>query len=429
MGYLVVYDIFMPTLQFPEQHQCLFDESKRYIVLYGGRGGLKSWSVARALLIRGMQKKLWVLCAREVMNSISDSVHFLLKSQIESLGFSDFYQVLDTEIRGKNGTTFIFAGLRTNINKIKSFEDIDVAWIEEAANVSKASYDVLVPTIRKEGSQVILTFNPEIEEDETYQRFIVSPPTNSIVVKTSWRDNPWMSKELLQEKNDMEKRDPVGYLNVWEGQCKAAVEGAIFTEQLQKAVEESRITMVPLNESVVVHTYWDIGKSDATAIWFAQYTGMQWRILRHYSNSQKDLEHYIDYIKALPYNYGTHYLPHDARQDRLGMVRSVEEQVRLALNDVEIVERIQHKINALEAAKAIFPFCWFDKDLCAEGLSDLRRYSYAVNPQSGKVSKDPKHDIYSNSADAFLCFAQAATPDISYAEVVPSGRGELGRLG
>src|SRR6185437_15618646 len=155
---------------FPEKLSYLF-KPKRYKVAYGGRGGAKSWGFARALLILGAQKPLRILCTRETQKSIGDSVHKLLDDQIKLLGLEKFYEVQKSAIIGANGTEFIFAGIRQNVHNLKSYEACDICWVEEAQTVSKSSWDVLVPTIRKEGSEIWVSFNPDLETDETYQRF------------------------------------------------------------------------------------------------------------------------------------------------------------------------------------------------------------------------------------------------------------------
>ena len=153
----------------------------RYKVAYGGRGSGKSWGIAKVLLLQGTERPLRILCCREFQKSISDSVHSLLADRLEAMGMGGFYEVQNTTIRGQNGTEFIFAGLRHNIASIKSFEGIDRCWIEEAQTISKASLDVLVPTIRKEGSEIWVSFNPELAEDEVYRRFVVNPPPGAVV--------------------------------------------------------------------------------------------------------------------------------------------------------------------------------------------------------------------------------------------------------
>jgi phage terminase large subunit len=138
--------------KFPKKLRFLF-EPARTKVARGGRGSGKSWGVARALLIRGAKQTTRVLCTREVQKSIQQSVHQLLKDQIEALSLGAFYDVLSTEIRGKNGTQFYFGGLSDQTaESLKSFEGVDICWVEEAQAVSKRSWDILIPTIRKEKS-------------------------------------------------------------------------------------------------------------------------------------------------------------------------------------------------------------------------------------------------------------------------------------
>jgi phage terminase large subunit len=166
-------------------------EAARYKVIYGGRGSAKSWGVARALLILGTWKPTRILCTREFQNSLPESVHRLLTDQVAGLGLSDFYTVQKNMITGRNGTVFVFAGLKHNISKIKSFEGFDRVWVEEGQTVSRHSWDVLIPTIRRPGSEIWVTLNPDLEEDDTYQRFVVRPLPGSIVQPVNWRDNPW----------------------------------------------------------------------------------------------------------------------------------------------------------------------------------------------------------------------------------------------
>ena len=140
--------------EFPVKTQCLFvPENARYRVLYGGRGGAKSWAVARALLIKGAKQPIRVLCAREYQTSIKDSVHKLLCDQIIELGLIDLYEITQNQIRGKFGTEFNFVGLKNNVSNVKSYEGIDICWVEEAQTVSRNSWNVLIPTIRKRSEE------------------------------------------------------------------------------------------------------------------------------------------------------------------------------------------------------------------------------------------------------------------------------------
>ncbi len=192
--------------------------SVRYRVAHGGRGGTKSWNFARALLVLGATRKLRILCAREFQNSIKQSVKKTLEIQIEKMGMDGFYSISATEIVGRNGTEFIFHGLHHNIETIKSLEDIDVCWVEEAATISKESWEVLVPTIRKQGSEIWVSFNPKFPADPIYRLFCGdNPPANAIIREVSWRDNPFLSDTLREEREAMLERDPEGEAHVWGG--------------------------------------------------------------------------------------------------------------------------------------------------------------------------------------------------------------------
>jgi hypothetical protein len=228
---------YLPALPF--KLGCLL-EASRYKVVYGGRGSGKSWSAARALLLLGARRPLRILCAREFQNSLAESVHRLLADQAEELGLAGFYTVRKTSIAGANGTVFVFAGLRHNISKIKSFEGADMVWVEEGQTVSKPSWDVLIPTIRRPGSEIWVTFNPDLEEDDAWQRFVVFPLPNSIVQAINWRDNPWFPNELRAEKDHLQARDLDAYQNVWEGQCRSRVLGALWAREIFGANREAR---------------------------------------------------------------------------------------------------------------------------------------------------------------------------------------------
>ena len=392
---------------FPDELSPLF-ESWRYKILWGGRGGAKSWGVARALLLLGSQKPLRILCGRELQKSIKDSVHRLLSDQIVELGMEHLYTVNTISIKGVNGTEFFFEGLRHNTNQIKSYEGIDICWIEEAQTVSKSSWDLIIPTIRKDNSEIWVSFNPELEQDETYQRFILKTPSNAVVIKINFRDNPWFPKVLEQERLDCKLRDPIGYDTIWEGHCRQAVEGAIYQDELNQAHTDGRIMKVPHDPSKPVNTFWDLGYSDQTSIWFVQKQGFEYHAIDFYQNARKKIQHYLKVIKEKPYIYGTDYLPHDGKNEYL-VASSVQETMESLGRKVERVERVAKKYQMLSAVRTIFPMCYFDAEKCADGLTSLRRYRYKVDPDTQITSKDPLHDIYSNGADAFGTFATAPT--------------------
>lgn len=390
-------------VEFPDKLAPLF-EPARYKVCYGGRGGAKSWGIARALLVQAAAKPLRVLCAREIQKSISESVHQLLKDQIVALGLSDFYEVLNNEIRGKNGSLFLFAGLKHNVHNIKSKEGVDICWVEEAQTVSRNSWDTLIPTIRKEGSEIWISFNPELDTDETYVRFVKNPPPGARVIKVNWSDNPWFPAVLADEKDHLKATNYDAYLTVWEGHCKQVLDGAIYANEIRKTTEEGRITRVPYDASKPVSTFWDLGRADKTAIWFAQQVGFEFRLIDYYENRGHALGHYLKVLQDRNYLWGTHWLPHDAENQLLGSERTIQQQVQAVFKDVQIVPKLS-VANGIEAARSIFNRCWFDQDKCADGLNCLRRYRYDVDPDTGQYSKNPLHDEASHGADAFRYLA------------------------
>jgi phage terminase large subunit len=199
----------------------------RYKVLYGGRGAGRSWSVARILLIRGMTNPTRILCTRQLQRSIQDSVHRLLSDQIVELKLPG-YTITQREIRHTNGTVFLFEGLHHNTTKIKSIEGIDVCWVEEAEHVSEDSWNILIPTIRKAGSEIWINFNPDLPEDATFQRFVINTPPNSFVKKVGWEDNPWFPEILRIEKDYLYRVDQDAADWVWGGNTRKASDAQIF---------------------------------------------------------------------------------------------------------------------------------------------------------------------------------------------------------
>lgn len=214
-------------ISFPPAYKFLATPS-RYKVMFGGRGSGKSWAAAMFLLGLGFQKKLRILCTREIQRSISDSVWKLLCTKVEDMGLSGFYVPTRDVIRGANGTEFIFKGLRSNPQEIKSMEGVDLCWAEEAQAISAESWDVLIPTIRKPGSEIWLTFNPLDETDPTYQRFVLHPPTDAIVKKINYDDNPYFPDVLRQEMEWTKARDYEAYLHIWEGEVRKHSNALIF---------------------------------------------------------------------------------------------------------------------------------------------------------------------------------------------------------
>lgn len=417
-------------LDFPEKLKVLF-EPKRYKVLWGGRAAGRSWGCARALLLLGTARPIRVLCAREFQNSISESVHKLLSDQIANMGLESFYEVQKQGIYGKNGTSFAFEGIKNNTTRIKSYEGVDYCWVEEAVKVSAESWKVLLPTIRKEvprdwrergmakpdfQSEIWLTFNPELETDYTFQRFVKGAnPESSAVVHMTWRDNAFVPAVMLREIEDDKARDYDTYLNVWEGQCRQVLEGAVYANEMRRARSENRIGVVQWDRSVPVSTAWDLGRADKTAIWFFQRVAMQTRVLGYFEDSlQGDVLYYVKELMSRPYIYDTLWLPHDAFAKRLGTKLTIQEQLQEHMPNV-IIRKVPNLslVDGLNIARIALANCWFDEDACADGLRALHHYRYKVvgYREDGKTpifSDKPMHDDpyeASHGADAFRYLA------------------------
>lgn len=222
-------DIIQPEISYPEVFQDLFKPS-RYKVYLGGRGSAKSWTFAMALICHyGIKSPLRILCAREIQNSINDSVKRVLDDTIKRYGLEKFYTSTKTEIRGANGTLFIFAGLRDNILNLKSKEGIDICWVEEADSISQDSLDILIPTIRKENSEIWFSFNPRNESDPVYQRFVTNdPPKNSIIKQVNYDANPFFT-EILKDEMEWDKKHNIDkYNHVWLGKLLKQSEALVF---------------------------------------------------------------------------------------------------------------------------------------------------------------------------------------------------------
>lgn len=399
-------------------------EPRRYKVMHGGRGGGKSHGVAQVLLDLGARQPLRILCAREVQKSMRDSVHRLLRDYIVKLGLESFYEVLDTEIRGANGTLILFSGLQSHtVDSIKSFEGVNIVWVEEAHGVSKKSWDVLIPTIRAEGSEIWMTLNPDMDTDETYQRFIATPSPDTWVCELNWSDNPWfpevLNQERLKAKRAMLEED---YEHIWEGKPRTVAEGAIYRHEIQAIYAESRVTRVPYDPSLPVHTVWDLGWNDAMTIGFVQRGPMDVRIIDYIEDSHRTLDWYVAQIERRPYRWGNDYLPHDGRTRNFQTGKSTEELMR-ELGRKPIVLAQTSIEEGIKAARMLFPRCYFDQNKTGRLLECLKRYRRALHQQTGEPM-GPLHDEFSHGSDMFRYVGQAvpvmpATMEQTYEEPPP----------
>lgn len=394
---------------------------------------MKSHSVATSQLIRGMKRPMLFLDTRDIQKSIKDSVHALLDKKIKDYGLGSFYQVLDTEIRGENGSKWIFSGLQ-NIDNLKSIEDVDEAWVEEAHTVTDARWKKFIPSIRKEispccfvslgigdadtkpcskcgnpvplakiiPSRIVVTFNPELEDDATYQRFVIQKPSNSFHLHLTYRDNPWFTGVLRQEMEDLKATNYQEYLHVYEGHTKVAIEGAIYAEALAKARLEERIGQFKYDDRYPVSCFWDIGWNDHTSIVFLQFVNHEARIIDSYQNQFKKTPHYIQVLNDKKYVYDRIVLPHDSENEHGDAEKTWLQQVRLAFRNSNVYAGKKRPVELrLEATKNIFDQLRIDKDNNVDLISALAHYHFAIDPDTKRQTREPFHGPESNFADAF----------------------------
>jgi len=230
------------------------------------------------------------------------------------------------------------------------------------------------------------------------------------VVKINWDDNPWFPETLRKEKDELKARDPDGYQNIWQRECRVTLDGAIYARELRQAQEEGRIRSVPYDAARQVQVFFDLGWADSTSMWFAQTVNQEIRLIDHYSAAQQPLQHYLGVMQHKPYLYGTVWLPHDAKAKTLATGRSVEELVTAAGRNVRIVPNLSIA-DGINAVRTIFNRLYFDEQKCSEGIQALRHYRYDTNPDTKELSGRPLHDWASHSADALRYLAVAIEED------------------
>lgn len=380
-------------------------------VLHGGRDGAKSWSVARMLLARGVAKPERILCTREIQKSIAESVHQLLKDQVQALGLESFYEVQQHYIRGANGTQIAFHGLSgQTATSIKSFEGTTICWVEEAQTISKRSWDLLEPTIRAPGSEIWVTFNPDMDTDETYKRYVVNTPDDALVTQINWNDNPWRSAVLDAAREKMQREAPDDYAHIYGGSCRPAVEGAIYFKEVAALRATGRLCNVPYDPMLKVHVVCDLGYNDYMSMLLVQRLASEIRVIRYIEDRQRTVPSYSQELRGLEMNFGTVWVPHDGRAKTLASASnplgaSVQEQFEKLGWKVEVVENVEVD-QGIRKTREVFPRVHIDKTNASDLLSRLGRYRRRVNSE-GQAST-PVHDDESHGSDGFRYMALVA---------------------
>lgn len=416
------------SLEVPEALEPLLANA-RYKAAYGGRAGTKSHFYAEQLILACFRSKKRAVCIREVQATMQDSVRQLLIDKIHKLGLQSFFEVLAGEIRGLNGSYIIFRGMQNyNAHNIKSLEDFDIAWVEEAQTLSALSLRLLRPTIRKPKSELWFSWNPRFDTDAVDMFFRGGEaPKNSIIVSINWYDNPWFNEIMQDEKDTDYQIQPEMAHHIWEGGYEVITEGSYFGTLIMELEKQKGVGHFPHNPNYPVFTSWDLGVDDYTAVWFIQVINGVIYIIDYYEASgfgaQQVLEEGLpEYTqdpdvavlqmfkmgRSDPYTYQKHFLPHDVGNREWGAGAKTRVQTLMSLGmtmktiNRGVAANPQDRINAV---RQIIPMCRFNQSKrVMVGLSRLRRYSRKLNNALGTYL-GPLHDINSHGSDAFGEFA------------------------
>jgi phage terminase large subunit len=403
----------------PEKLGFFLQEGFRYKGARGGRGGGKSRTIATALVIKGYEKPIRWLCARETQKSLKYSSRQIIVDAINRLGLNAYFRILEDEIRGTQVdsegrfTVFMFAGIRElSVDSIKSLEDFDGIWISEAHNVSEESWKKITPTFRREKAEIWFDYNPELDEDFIH-RWSNDPPPNARIVHVNYYDNPWFPEVLRIDMEHMKAKDPDGYRHVWLGEAKNSVVGAVYGKEMAAAYSSQRIVLNPgigIDQSKLIDIFFDLGHGDPMALWFAQTASGWFNLVDFYQNEREAIEHYAAVIKERGYLIGTLWLPWDGVDAQLhhNLTGSNMRSPEMVLRGLGFKVRISPKVsvdNGIAAVRTIFPQLRFNEPKCFEGIRNLRMYQYGAEKEDGKVITKPKHDKHSHAADALRTLA------------------------
>lgn len=397
-----VPEVFVPLLQ-----------PKRYLGVYGGRGSGKSHFCAEYVIAKAIAGAR-IACIREVQNSIKDSVKQLITDKILGHGLESMFEILEQEIRGPRGSLIVFKGMQSyNAANIKSLEGFDLCWVEEAQTLSQHSLDMLRPTFRKEGSQLLFAWNPRYKTDAVDKFFRSGQRDDMITVRANWYDNPWFKKTPLYQ--DMLKDfdiDPDKAEHVWNG-AYGSSQGAILAKWVNQAERDGRIhngvVYDPEGEGIRVSA--DLGFRDTASFWYWQRVPGGYNVLKYDGDSGLDADEWIpriqDNIRELGGKSAKIWLPHDARAKTFQSKHTTLEKFLAAFGagSCEIVPQSK-KQDQIEAARTVIQKCAFNADLCEAGLDGLRAWEFVYNEENGVFSREPNHNWASHPADAFAYGAQ-----------------------
>ena len=402
------------SVQLPEKLAPVFAGEAMYRGAYGGRGSAKTRSFAKMAAIWGLkfaQADLpgVIVCAREFMNSLDESSMAEVKAAIASEPWlAASYEVGEKFIRTKcRRIEFAFIGLRHNLDSIKSKARIRLLWVDEAEPVSETAWSKAIPTVREEGSEVWVTWNPERKNSATHKRFRLDPPDGAKIVALNWRDNPWFPPILNRTRLEDKEKRPDQYEHVWEGGFVTVVEGAYYAAGLSEAKAQGRICNVGRDPLMTVRATWDIGgtgaKADACAIWIHQFVGREIRFLDYYEAQGQPLAAHVEWLKAKGWGKALCVLPHDGAQNDKVHDTSFESALREAGFEVRTIpnQGAGAARQRVEAGRRLFPRIWFNDKPTEAGRDALGWYHEKRSTDDRNIGLGPNHDWSSHCADAF----------------------------
>jgi phage terminase large subunit len=383
---------------------------------WGGRGSGKSHFFAGLLLEDCLAEPgdhgtgMRAVCLREVQKDLAQSSKALIEAKLADFGLGerDGFKVFRDVIQTPGDGLMIFKGMNDfTAESVKSLEGFKRAWWEEAQTATAHSLNMLRPTIRADGSQLWFSWNARRKSDAV-DVMLRGPetPTGAVVVQANWRDNPFFTQRLEQERQDCLRTQPDQYDHIWEGGYITLAEGAYFARSLTDARAQGRIASVGPDPLMTLRAYWDIGgtgaKADACAIWIAQFVGHEIRVLDYYEAVGQPLASHVAWLRSRGYEKALCVLPHDGATNDKVYVVSYESSLRQAGFDVRVVPNMgAGAANArIEAVRRVFPNIHFNA-ATTEGGRDALGWYHEKRDEARGIGLGPAHDWSSHAADAF----------------------------
>lgn len=404
----------MANIKLPKKLVPVFAKPRgalRYRGAFGGRGSGKSFNFALMAAIWGYREPLRILCTRELQVSIKESFHAEVKSAIASIDWlAASYDVGETYIRGKNGTEFIFKGLKEHTTSgVKSMSQIDLCICEEAETIAESSWRDLIPTVRVPKSELWIIWNPKNENSPTDKRFRKDADDEMMFVEMNYRDNPFFDLTTMpgERLRDQRNLTDAMYRHVWEGAYIPSVEGAIYQAQIEQIIKDGRFRNVPYDSLAKVHTCWDLGSPTNIRIIMTQKIGGELRVIDHIGGGCASLSDYVKEIETRPYRWGDDFIPHDGNHNNSHTGKSTYEMLQAMGRNPVVLERTKSVMDSISGTAETMARMYIDKEKCGTWFESIKNYRYKFDKASGKFLNAPLHDDNSHDADTMRYISEA----------------------